>query len=94
MDETFVIIDSQMDCDHFQEKLSLLHPALKLIVRKEQKNFLTFLDVLVEKEGTGFPTSVYRKPTITGQCILSNSFSLKIRKIGLSKTSQGTYDLL
>ena len=40
----------------------------------------------MEKEGTGFLTSVYRKPTFTGQYICWNSFNRKSRKISLIKT--------
>ena len=86
MDDTFAIFGSELGSDHFQEKLNLLHPALKFTVEKEQNNSLTFLDVLVEKEGTGFLTSVYRKPMFTGQYIRWNSFSPKTRKISLIKT--------
>ena len=86
MDDTFVIFGSELGCDHFQEKLNLLHPALKFTVEKEHNNSLNFLDVLVEKEGTGFPTSIYRKPTFTGQYIRWTSFSPKMRKISLIKT--------
>ena len=69
VDDTFAISASELDCDHFQRKLSLQHPALNFTVEKEQNNSLNFLDVLVEKEGTGFLTSIYRKPTSTGQYI-------------------------
>ena len=86
VDDTFAIFGSELDCDHFQEKLNLLHPALKFTVEKDQNNSLNFLDVLVEKEGTGFLTSIYRKPTFTGQYIRWNSFSPKMRKISLMKT--------
>ena len=77
-----VIFGSELDYDHFQEKLKLLHSALKFTV--EEQNSLNFLDVLVEKEGTGFLTITYRKPTFTGQ--YSRSFSSKTRKISLIKT--------
>ena len=86
VDDCFVIFGSQQDCDHSQEKWNLLHPALKFTVEKEQNNSLHFLDVLVEKEGTGFLTSIYRKPTFTGQCIRWNFFSSKTTKISLTKT--------
>ena len=86
VDDSFVIFGSELDCDHFQEKLNLLHPALKFTIEKEKKNSLQFLDVLVGKEGTGFLTSIYRKPTFTGQYIRWNSFSPKTRKISLIKT--------
>ena len=55
------------------------------LAEKEQNNALNFLDVLVEKEGTDFLTSVYR-PTFTGQYIRLNSFSPKARKISLIKS--------
>ena len=86
VDDTFAIFGSELGCDHFQEKLNLLHPALKFTVEKEQNSSLNFLDVLVEKEGTRFLTSIYRKPTFTGQYIRWNSFSPKMRKISLIKT--------
>ena len=81
-----VALSSELDCDHFQEKLNLLHPGLKFMVEKEQNNSLNFLDVLVEEERTGFLTSIYKKPTFTGQYICWNSFSPKTRKIRLLKT--------
>ena len=86
VDDTFAIFGSELGGDHFQEKLNLLRPALKFTVEKEQNNSLSFLDVLVEKESTGFLNSIYRKPTFTGQYIRWNSFSPKMRKIGLIKT--------
>ena len=61
----------------FKKNLNLLHPAQKFTVDMEQNNSLNFVDVLVEKEGTGFDTSVYRKPTFTRQCIRWNSFCRK-----------------
>jgi len=85
VDDSFVILGSELGCDHFQEKLILLHPALKFTIEKEQNNSLNFLDVLVGKEGTGYLTSIYRKPTFTGQYIRWNSFSPRTRKISLIK---------
>ena len=69
MDDSFLIFVYELDCDHFQRKLNLLHPALKFTVEKELNNSFNFLDVFVEKEGTGVLTRVYRKPTFTGQHI-------------------------
>ena len=86
MDDTLVIFGSELDYGHYLEKLTLLHPVLKYTVEKEQNNSLNFLNVSVEKEGTGFLTSVYRKPTFTGQYIRWNSFGPKTRKISLIKT--------
>ena len=86
VDDTCVIFESERDCDLFHEKLNRLHPALKFTIEEEQNNSLSFLDVLVEKEGSEFLTSVYRKPTFSGHYIRWNSFSPKDRKIGLIKT--------
>ena len=86
MDYTFAIFGSELDCDHFKRKLNLLHLALKCTVEKEQNNSLNFLDVLVKKDGTGFLTSVYRKPTFTGQYIRLKSSIPKARKSSLTKT--------
>ena len=85
VNDTFVIFGSELGCDHFPEKLNLLHPALKFTVEKEQNNSLNFLDALVEKEGTGFLTSIYWKRTLTGQYVCWNSFSTEMRKIRLIK---------
>ena len=41
-DDSFVIFGSELDCDHFQEKLNLLHPALKFTIEKEEKQLLEF----------------------------------------------------
>ena len=86
VDDTFVIIGSELECDRFHVNLNQLHPALKFTAEKEQNNTLNFLVVSVEKWGTGFLTSIYRKPTFTGQYIRWNSFSPKARKINLIKT--------
>ena len=84
VDDTFVIFGSELECDSFHVILNQLHPALNFTV-EEQNNSLNFLDVSVEKGGTGFLTSIYRKPTFTGQYIRWNSFSPKARKINLIK---------
>ena len=86
VDDTFLIFGSELECDRFHVNLNQLHPALKFTVEKEQNNSLTFLDVSVEKGGTGFLTSIYWKPTFTGQYIRWNFFSPKARKINLIKT--------
>ena len=53
---------------------------------KESNHSLPFLDVLVERHDLEFLTSVYRKPTFTGQYLRWNSFSRQIRKIYLIGT--------
>ena len=76
---------SDLDCDHFKGKLNLLHPALKCTVEKEQYNSLNFLDVLVEKGGTGFLTSVYRKPTLLVNTSVGIPLAQRQDRLALSK---------
>ena len=70
----------------FSRKIELATLSSKIHNREGAKNSLHFLDVLVEKEGTGSLTSIYRKSTFIGQYIRLNSFSPKTRKISLVKT--------
>ena len=63
-----VTFASELECDRFHVNLNLLHPALKFSVEKDQSSSLNFLDVVsLEKVGTGFLTSVFRKPSFIGQ---------------------------
>ena len=53
---------------------------------KEKGKCLPFLDVYVERTDVGLETSVYRKPTFTGQYLRWESFSPLKRKINLIST--------
>ena len=70
----------------FLIKLNCLHPSLKFTFEKEKGKCLPFLDVYVERTDVGFETSVYRKPTFTGQHLRWESFSPLKRKISLIST--------
>jgi len=80
MDDTFVVIDNERECGLFLEHLNSLHPSLQFTFEKEFNQSLPFLDVMVEKSPSKFVTSVYRKPTFTGQYIRWNSFNPQKRK--------------
>ena len=43
VDDTSVIFDSELKCDHSHAKLNLLHQALKFTVEKEETKLLEFL---------------------------------------------------
>ena len=86
VDDTFVIFNNELDFDNFFNNLNLLHPALQFTFEKENNSSLPFLDVLVTKSKNQFTTSVYRKPTFTGQYIHWNSFGPKKRKTNLINT--------
>ena len=76
MDDTFVVFSNKDECD-----LSLC-----FTFEKESNLALPFLDVLVEKNPSKFITSIYWKPTITGQYLCWNSFSPRKRKTKLILT--------
>ena len=86
VDDTYTIFKTEAECDAFLKHLNNLHLALQFTFEKEENDSLPFLVVLVEKSNTGFLTSVYRKPTFTGQYIRWNSFCPKQRKVNLVKT--------
>ena len=69
-------------------RLSFLaqHPSLRFTFEKESNLALPFLDVLVEKTLSKFITSIYWKPTFTGQYLCWNSFSPRKRKTNLILT--------
>ena len=74
---------------HFNVKTTVNNvsiSSLKFTFEKEKNNCLPFLDVNVERTATGFETSVYRKPTFTGQYLLWESFSPTKQKTNLIST--------
>ena len=86
VDDTFVLIEDEAHRSDFHQALNDLHPGLKFTCETEKDNRLPFLDVCVEKVDQQFVTSVYRKPTFTGQYVRWNSFCDKRRKKNLIKT--------
>ena len=60
-----------------------VHPALRFTCEHEESRKLSFLDVLVERTCDGVVTSVYRKPTFTGQYIMYDSYCSAQYKINL-----------
>ena len=86
VDDTFAIFRNEEESENFFNKLNCLHPSLKFTFEKEKSNYLPFLDVNVERTVTGFETSVYRKPTFTGQYLRWESFSPTKQKTNLIST--------
>ena len=86
VDDTFAIFDHEAEANKFLTKLNCLHPSLKFTFQKEKGKCLPFLDVYVERTDIGFETSIYRKPTFTGQYLRWESFSPFKRKISLIST--------
>ena len=65
VDDTFAIFNNKEDCSTFLTHLNSLHPSLLFTYKKESNYSLPFLDMLVERHGSEFLTSMYRKPTFT-----------------------------
>ena len=86
VDDTFAIFDHEAEADEFLTTVNCLHPSLKFIFKKEKDKRLPFLDVYVERTDVGLETSVYRKPTFTGQYLRWESFSPLKVKISLIST--------
>ena len=86
VNDTFAIFASKNDCDKFLHQLNSLHSFLRFTFEKEVNQSLPFLDVQVEKVGSKLITSVYPKPTFTGQYLNWKSFIPEKRKISLTST--------
>ncbi|MEC8569257.1 MAG: hypothetical protein VXY56_13425, partial [Pseudomonadota bacterium] len=88
VDDTFTIFDSKTGYVEFLNRLNDLHPALKFTFETEENDILPFLDVLVSKnlDSKKYLTTVYRKPTFTGNYVRYESFCHKSRKISLIST--------
>ena len=55
VDDTFIIFSSELGCDCFHEKLKLLHPALKITVKKGAKQLLELIIFYDGKRGHWIP---------------------------------------
>ena len=86
VDHTFAVFNDENECNEFFSHLDSLHPSLCFTFEKKCNRTLPFLDVLVEKNDHEFVTSIYRKPTFTGQYIRWNSFCPMKRKTKLIST--------
>ena len=86
MDSIFEVFSNEDECDLFLDSPNSLHPSLRFTFEKESNLVLPFLDVLVEKSPSKFNTSIYRKPTFTGQYLCWNSFNPRKRKTNLILT--------
>ena len=84
VDDLFAIFDHEAEADDFLIKLNYPHPSLKFTFEKEKDKCLPFYDVYAERIDIGFETSVYLKPTYTGQYLRWESFSSLKLKINLN----------
>ena len=73
VDDTFVLFSSKDHVKKFEKFLNSRHKNIHFTYEVEQNDCLSFLDVLVTREGTCLSTSLYRKPTFSG--LYTNFFS-------------------
>ena len=88
VDDTFVIFQSASDHQSFLMQLNAMHPSLQFTTEIEENNCLPFLDVLIERDRTAekYLTSLYRKPTFTGEYVRYEAYCHKKRKLALIRT--------
>ena len=86
VDDTFAMFEDEFNCNRFLKQLNSLHQSLTFTHEKEVNGKLPFLDVLVKKSNTKFLTSVYQKPSFSGQYNRWDSFGPKSRKNNLIGT--------
>ena len=83
VDDIFCMFGNEKDAEIFFELLNCRHKNIKLTIEKENKNFLSYLDILIKNEGNRFSTSVYQKKTSIALFKQFHSFTPMTYKIGL-----------
>ena len=66
MDDTFIIFKDQNNAEAFLNYINNQHPKIKFTMETERENKLSFLDILISKNGNKLDTSIYRKETFSG----------------------------
>ena len=86
VDDCFIISNSEKVSSLLFDKFISIDNSIKFTEENEKDNQLSFLDVLIKRKHDKFITSVFRKPTFTGQYPNFLSYCSKKKKIGLIKT--------
>ena len=88
VDDTFILWPHQEDVQILLEHVNSIWPSIQFTTEKEQDNKLPFLNVLVTHTEQGIRSSVYRKPTFTGQYLNFNSHHPYTVKKGIVRCLQ------
>ena len=83
VDDTFALFNNAKESRVFLNQLKTLHSSLDFTVEDEKDLSLPFLDVLVERRRRSFVTSIYRKPTFSGEYVHWHSFTPLKRKTNI-----------
>ena len=86
IDDTFLLFKSEAHINKFKDYLNSKHPNIMFTSEVETNNKISFLDCSVLRSENKLSTSVYRKPTFTGQGLSFFSFCARIYKINSIKT--------
>ena len=86
VDDTFVLFKHKNHVPLFLNYINSQHRNIKFTYETENNNSIFFLDVKVERSNDGFVTSVYRKPTFSGQGTSYFSFCSFLFKVNAIKT--------
>ena len=86
VDDTFLIFKDPSHIHPFLDYLNSKHPNIEFTCDQEKDSQLSFLDVLVTRQGSSFITNVYRKNTYTGLGLNFLSFVPMIYKVNSIKT--------
>ena len=88
VDDTLILWPHQEDVHILLDLENSLRPSIQFTMEKEPDNKSSFLDVLVRGTEQGFRSSVYRKPTFTGQYLNFNSHHPYTVKKGIVRCLQ------
>ena len=66
VDDTFTSFSSPHHATLFLDFINSRHPNIHFTIDKENDNCLSFLDVLIRRDPSGFNSEVFRKGTFTG----------------------------
>ena len=86
IDDTFVLFKDKSHYKLFLDYLNSKNNNIKFTVETESSNSLFFFDVSISRLNNKFITSVYRKPTFSGQGISFFSFTPFLFKLNAIKT--------
>ena len=86
VDDCFILFHHESHAELFLQYLNSKHDNIKFTCETENNKKLAFLDCLIDRTNNGFTSSVYRKPTFTGQGLSFFSFSPLIYKINSIRT--------
>ena len=73
VDDTFILWPHQEDDQTLLDHVNSMQPSIQFTMEKGGDNKLPFLDVLLTRTEQNFRSSVYRKPTFTGEYLNINS---------------------